>query len=160
MDPEVSRDYLARLLTEETDVLAQLEELLQREHYVLKAGDVVALNAMAPTRQERVGALARIEEQRRSLCRSHGKAADSTGLEQLVMWCDPTGSLVSRLRECAERGVRCRDLNDRNSILVNARLKHVEGRLDLLTGNSHQSNTYGPNGTAAPARAGRVLGAA
>jgi flagellar biosynthesis/type III secretory pathway chaperone len=160
MDPEVSRDYLASLLGEETGVLGQLEELLLREHEVLQAGDAVALNAMAPTRQERIGALARIEEQRRSLCRSHGQSADSAGLENLMMWCDPTGSLVSRLRECADRASRCRDLNDRNAILVSTRLKHVADRLEVLTGRNPQGNTYGPKGTAAPARAGRVLGAA
>ncbi len=160
MDPQVARDYLATLLTEETGVLGELEALLQREHEILKSGNAAALNALAPTRQDRIGALARIEEQRRSLCRLHGQSADSVGLENLMMWCDPTGSLVSRLRGCAEWATRCRDLNDRNGILVNARLKQVEGRLDVLTARVQQGNTYGPKGSAAEPRAGRVLGAA
>lgn len=160
VDSQVAHDYLATLLAEESGVLGQLEELLQREHEVLQAGNAVALNALAPTRQDRIGALARIEEQRRSLCRLHGQSADPLGLENLMMWCDPTGSLVSHLRQCAERAARCRDLNDRNGILVNARLKQVEGRLDVLTGRAQQGNTYGPKGSAAAPRSGRVLGAA
>jgi flagellar biosynthesis/type III secretory pathway chaperone len=158
VDPEVYREALAALLTEESTALGQLEVLLQREHEVLQANDIGALNTMAHRRQAKIGELAQIEEHRRELCRAHGHSADRAGLEQLMMWCDPEGSLVSRLRECAERAVRCRDLNDRNAILVNARLRNVSERLATLTGRG-DANTYGPKGTA-PVRPGRVLGAA
>ena len=158
MDPEVYREALATLLGEESTALGQLEALLQREHEVLQSGDIGALNAMAHQRQAKIGELAQIEEHRRELCRAHGHSADRAGLEQLVMWCDPKGSLVSRLRECAERAVRCRDLNDRNAVMVNARLRNVSERLAALTGRG-EANTYGPKG-AAPVRSGRVLGAA
>lgn len=160
MDPDVSRDYLATLLTEEADVLAQLEVLLQREHEVLGAQDMTAMEAAARLRQERIGALAHIEEQRRSLCSMHGHSDDKAGLDRLMSWCDPQGSLVSRVRECAQRVRRCRDLNDRNGILVTARLKHVENRLAVLTGRSTSAITYGPPGPAARQFPKRVLGAA
>lgn len=159
MDSEVCRDCLGSLLSDESTALGQLEALLQREHDVLQAGDVAALNATAHQRQAKIGELAQIEEQRRALCRLHGHSADRAGLEGLVMWCDPQGSLVSRLRDCAERAVRCRDLNDRNGVLVNARLRNVSDRLALLTGRGEAAVTYGPKGTA-PVRPGRVLGAA
>jgi flagellar biosynthesis/type III secretory pathway chaperone len=159
VDPEVCRDCLGSLLSDESTALGQLEALLQREHHELRAGDVAALNATAHQRQAKIGELAQIEEQRRSLCRLHGHSADRAGLEALVMWCDPEGSLVSRLRDCAERAVRCRDLNDRNGTLVNARLRNVSDRLAVLTGRGEAAVTYGPRG-AAPVRPGRVLGAA
>jgi flagella synthesis protein FlgN len=158
VDPQACREALAALLAEESAALGQLETLLQREHEVLQGGDVGALNATAHQRQAKIGELAQIEEQRRQLCRAHGHSADRAGLEQLVMWCDPHASLISRLRECAERAVRCRDLNDRNGVLVNARLRNVADRLAVLTGRG-EANTYGPKG-AAPARSGKVLGAA
>ena len=47
MDPEVCRDGLGSLLGDESTALSQLEALLQREHEVLQAGDVAALNATA-----------------------------------------------------------------------------------------------------------------
>ncbi len=127
---------------------------------MLKVNDVAALNATAVERQERIGALARIEEQRRSLCRMHGHSADLAGLQKLMTWCDPSGSLMSRLRVCADGAARCRDLNDRNGTLVNARLKRVEGLLGVLTGRGQQGPTYGPKGAYTASRAGRVLGAA
>jgi flagellar biosynthesis/type III secretory pathway chaperone len=159
VDPEVCHDALRSLLGEESTALGQLEALLQREHEVLQAGDVAALNATAHQRQAKIGELAQIEEQRRSLCRLHGHSADRAGLEALVMWCDPEGSLVSRLRDCAERAVRCRELNDRNGVLVTTRLRNVSDRLAVLTGRGEAAVTYGPKGTA-PVRPGRVLGAA
>ena len=161
MDPGVCREHLTQLLREESDLLAELQELLTQESRVLETSDIQALETTTRARQERMGALARLEEQRRSLCSLHGYSADRTGLEALMAWCDPEGSLLSRLRECAERAVRCRDLNDRNAIVVAARLKRVEGMLDALTGRPTRSDTYGPKGYGnSNGRPGRVLGAA
>ncbi len=161
MDPGVCREHLTTLLREESDLLAQLEELLAREAGVLETSDIQALETTTRARQERMGALARLEEQRRSLCSLHGFSADRTGLEALLAWCDPEGRLLSRLRQCAERAVRCRDLNDRNAIIVGGRLKRVEGMLDALTGRPTRSDTYGPKGySSSNGRPGRVLGAA
>lgn len=161
MDPGVCREHLTTLLREESELLAQLEELLAQESRVLETSDIQTLERTTRARQERMGALARIEEQRRSLCAMHGFSADRMGLDGLMAWCDSEGNLLSRLRECAERAVRCRDLNDRNGIIVGARLKRVEGMLDALTGRPTRSDTYGPRGLTGPnTRPGRVLGAA
>lgn len=161
MDPGVCSEHLTTLLREESELLAQLEELLAQESRVLETSDIQTLERTTRARQERMGALARIEEQRRSLCAMHGFSADRMGLDGLMAWCDSEGKLLLRLRECAERAMRCRDLNDRNGIIVGARLKRVEGMLDALTGRPTRSDTYGPRGyTGSNTRPGRVLGAA
>jgi flagella synthesis protein FlgN len=160
MDQNVCRETLSGMLVEEASLLAQLEDLLEREQDVLKSKDVAAINATALERQERIGALARLEEQRRALCSLHGQTPDLQGLDKVLGWCDPKGTLVPRLRECAERAARCRDLNDRNGTLVNARLKRVEGLLNVLTGRVNSVHTYGPKGACGPSRSSRVLGAA
>jgi flagellar biosynthesis/type III secretory pathway chaperone len=77
-----------------------------------------------------------------------------------MVWCDPQGTLVSRLRQCAKRAAECRDLNDRNGTMVAAKLKRVEGLLGALTGRTSSADTYSANGSNAPTRPGRVLGAA
>ena len=161
MDPGVCGEHLTTLLREESELLAELEGLLAQESRVLEVSDIQTLETTTRARQEKMGALARIEEQRRSLCAMHGFSADRMGLEGLMAWCDSEGKLLSRLRECAERAVRCRDLNDRNGIVVATRLKRVEGMLDALTGRPTRSDTYGPRGyTGSNTRPGRVLGAA
>jgi flagella synthesis protein FlgN len=161
LDPDVCREALSAVLVDEAALLAELEYLLEREYHVLGSKDTALIESTVRARQERVGALARVEEQRRSLCSMHGYSPDLAGLERMMVWCDPKGSLVSRLRECAERAANCRDLNDRNGTLVSAKLRRVEGLLGLLTARTNNSDTYGPSGSkATPSGPGRVLGAA
>jgi flagellar biosynthesis/type III secretory pathway chaperone len=146
-DTEICREHLGTLLTEEIQALRELEDLLQREYVVLGAKNVAAVERATLVRQEKMGELARTEEQRRQLCALHGHSPDWIGLESLMQWCDPEGTLLSRLRECASRAARCRDLNDRNGTLVTARLKQVEGMLAALTPGRAQPMTYGPKGS-------------
>ena len=114
MDQALCRDHLAELLGEEIVLLTELQQLLEEEHDLIGAGEPEALLRTTAARQERLGALARIEEQRRSLCSLHGEAPDRAGLDRLRQWCDPNGVLEKQLAECLGRALRCRDLNDRN----------------------------------------------
>lgn len=158
MDPRVCREHLEKLLAEETNTLAQLETLLDREHDLLTANDIDELERAGEARQQCVGTLVRIEDERRSLCRMMNVPADVTGLDRLLTWCDPTKALRRRWTECAERATRCRHLNERNGALVTARLKKVEGALDVLTGRANQPKVYGRQGAfQAPTRTARVL---
>ena len=161
MDPEVCREHLAEILTDEVGLLGELRALLERESEVLGTRDAVAVEKTVIARQDRMSALTRLEEQRRALCSMHGFSADRIGLEHLMMWCDPEGSLVSRLRECAKGAAACRELNDRNGTLVNAKLRRVEGLLGAMTGRpATPADTYSARGSTEPSRPGRVLGAA
>ena len=161
MDPEVCREHLAEILTDEVGLLGELRALLERESEVLGTRDAVAVEKTLIARQDRMSALTRLEEQRRALCSMHGYSADRIGLEHLMMWCDPEGSLVSRLRECAKGAAACRELNDRNGTLVHAKLRRVEGLLGALTGRpATPADTYSARGSTEPSRPGRELGAA
>jgi flagellar biosynthesis protein FlgN len=160
VDPQVSRDTLANLLQEEIAALGELERLLLKERTVLESNEMAAIESVTRERQARMGALVRIEEQRRALCRLHGRSADMVGLEELLNWCDPRGSLRELMRARSQQALRCRDLNDRNGVLVAARLRHVESRLAVLTGRSNLTVTYGRTGSTGRSLGGRVLGAA
>ncbi len=160
MDPSLTRDTLANLLQEETAALDELERLLLKERAVLESNEMAAIEAVTRERQARMGALVRIEEQRRALCRLHGRSTDTVGLEELLKWCDPRGTLSELVRMRSQKALRCRDLNDRNGVLVVARLRHVESRLAVLTGRSNQTVTYGRTGSTGRSLGGRVLGAA
>jgi flagellar biosynthesis protein FlgN len=160
LDRDVCREHLAEVLTEEASLLVELRTLLEREYEVMGTKDAIAVEKTVLLRQERMGALARVEEQRRSLCSMHGYSPDHAGLERLMVWCDPQGTLVSLLRQCAKCATDCRDLNDRNGSLVAAKLKRVEGLLGALTGRGSSADTYSSTGSTAPTRPGRVLGAA
>lgn len=157
MEPGACREALASILATETAALTELAGLLEREYSLLEANDVDTLERVMEERQESVGRLLRTEDERKTLCRMHGREADAAGSEQLMTWCDPRGTLRSAWAQCASGAARCRELNDRNGALVMARMKRVETLLNVLTGNSQEAPTYGPKGAYSTPRAGRVL---
>lgn len=159
MDATLCREHFAELLREELQLLGQLQKMLEDERGVIAAGDLKALQRSTELRQQRMTALASTEAQRRSLCTLHGQAADATGIERLLKWCDPRAELAASLQECRARALRCRELNDRNGLMVGARLKRVDERLQALRGRADRSATYGPRGDLDRSSAGRVLGA-
>lgn len=146
MDSTVCREHLEKLIAEEANALSRLETLLDREHEVLQANDVDELDRTGEARQACVGELVRIEDERRSLCRMLNVPADAGGIDRMLNWCDPSHALKRRWAACAEHALRCRERNDRNGALVAARLKKVEGMLDVLTGRANQPKVYGRQG--------------
>jgi flagellar biosynthesis protein FlgN len=157
----LTRDTLERLLVDENASLGEFESLLDKEHDALRSRDIDALEALADARQESLVKLLKIEDERRGLCSMHGYETDLMGLSKLIAWCDPARTLMSRYDECATRAKRCRDLNDRNGILVSAQMKRVEGLLGAITGASAEPRAYGPRGVTNPyaATAGKVISA-
>jgi flagellar biosynthesis/type III secretory pathway chaperone len=135
-DPTHCHERLGTLMAEQNAQLAALERLLTREHEMLQARDVEGLDRSGTERQQCIGQIARLEDERRELCRAAGRADDPAALHSLLTWCDPTGLLRPVMREYLERTQRCREQNDRNGILVNARLQRSPGM---------EGRTYGPD---------------
>jgi len=161
VDAALTRDTLQRLLVEENGALSEFESLLEQEHGALRCRDIDALEKLAESRQANVVRLLKIEDERRTLCSMLGYEMDLPGLAKLIAWCDPLRSLLKRYEECAMRAKRCRDLNDRNGILVGAQIKRVEGLLGAMTGTANEPRNYGPRGqtNAYTASAGKVISA-
>lgn len=158
MDAALTRDHVARLLTDENAALAEFESLLDREHAALRQRDIDSLEALSPARQASLTHLLKLEDERRSVCSMLGYDTDLSGLAKLIAWCDPRRTLAGAYEECSQRARRCRELNDRNGILVGAQIKRVEGLLGAITGSSAPPRAYGPRGGNAYARtAGQVL---
>jgi flagella synthesis protein FlgN len=157
MDPTQVREKLGNLIKDENVALNELSTLLDREHGFLEANDVTSLEAATRERQRCVARIFRVDEERRALCRDMGRDVDLKGLEDLLRWCDPRGSLAGSWAQCSEAAARCRTLNDRNGALVAARLKHVQARLGTLISSRRDASTYGPKGAYSQASTGRVL---
>ena len=160
MDASLTRDHLARLLADENSALAEFEMLLDREHAALRSRDIDALEQLSGARQSSVTSLLKLEDERRSVCSMHGHDTDLTGLARLIAWCDPQRTLIAAYDECSTRARKCRDLNDRNGLLVGAQIKRVEGLLGAITGTGPAPRGYGPRRAAAYGPgAGQVLSA-
>lgn len=157
MEASVCREKLGRLMAQETSSLGALAALLEQEHEYLLANDVVALEGATRERQRCVAGIIHVDEERRSLCRDLGRSNDLQGLEDLLRWCDPQGTLAPGWAQCSAAAANCRRLNDRNGALVGARLQHVQARLGVLIDSRRETVTYGPRGAYAAAGSGRVL---
>lgn len=157
MDQTQCREKLGHLINDESLALNELSTLLDREHGFLEANDVVSLEGATRERQRCVARIFRVDEERRTLCRDMGRSADVKGLEELLRWCDPKGTLAGSWAICSEAAAHCRSLNDRNGALVAARLKHVQARLGTLISSRREAATYGPRGAYSQAPTGRVL---
>ncbi len=158
MDPGVCREHLQKLLAEEFNALTQLETLLDHEHELLVANDVDGLDRAGETRQVCVGALLRVEDERRSLCRMMNVPTDVQGLERLLRWCDPSNTMQRRLGECAAaRDPLPRAQRPQRRAGYGA-LEEGRGMLDVLTGRANQPKVYGRQGMFQQPRANaRVL---
>jgi flagella synthesis protein FlgN len=157
MDQTECREKLGRLISDECTALNELLTLLDREHGFLEANDVGSLEGATRERQRCVARIFRVDEERRALCLDLGRPVDLKGLEDLIRWCDPKGTLTGRWAECSDAAGRCRKLNDRNGALVAARLKHVQARLGTLIESRREAVTYGPRGAYSQASSGRVI---
>ena len=155
---ERCRATLERLLVEECAALQALEALLGTERDVLTRNESPEeLEAVCARRQEAMGGLLRIQDERRGVLRMLGCDPDAAGLERAVRDCDPGRTLPARWERCAELARRCRELNDFNGAIVATRMRRVEGLLEVLTGRKPQVPTYGRQGQQAWVGAGRLL---
>ncbi len=158
MDATLTRDQFSRLLDEEARTLADLERLLALEHDILVRNDSAeALEEACASRQLRMGELLRIQDERRSVLRMLGQTPDNAGLDAVLRGCDQGDRLRTRWQQCAGAAGRCRELNDRNGALVQARMKRVEGMLEVLTGQRPGPRVYGPQGQVAAGPSSRLL---
>jgi flagellar biosynthesis protein FlgN len=137
------REQLATLMAGVNALLAELESLLAQEYDLLQSRNAEGLEKAGAARQQCLGHIMRIEDERRELCRATGRSDDTAGLQSLLAWCDPTGLLMPAMQEYRERTQRCRDQNDRNGFLVNGRLQQ-------------EANTYGPGSDEGGAYGGKL----
>lgn len=154
------RDVLSRLIDEESATLGDLVQLLEREHELLVANrSAEALEDACEARQICMGTLLRVQDERRGLLRLLGLGDSAAALDDLLTRCDPAGELKPRWAATLVNARRCRELNDRNGALVNARMRRVEGLLNVLTGERSLPNLYGPQGQVSASRSTSVVSA-
>lgn len=158
MDPLQCAGLLGRLIDEEAKTLGELAVLLDREHAMLVQNrSVDALEDACEARQICMGTLLRIQDERRGLLRLLGLADSPASLDALLTRCDPDGELRRRWTATLDQARACRELNDRNGALVSARMRRVEGLLNVLTGQRAAPTLYGPQGRVARDRLNPAL---
>jgi flagellar biosynthesis/type III secretory pathway chaperone len=101
--------------------------------------------------------LRRLQDERRDLLRAGGYPLTPQGIEHMLLDAGAARSEANAWRDCADRTNRCRELNDRNAALVAARLRRVEGMLDVLVGTRDYGSGYTRDAALGGTQAGRLL---
>jgi flagellar biosynthesis/type III secretory pathway chaperone len=156
VDSTLHRGQIAALLHDEEAQLQKLVQLLETEYAAIVANDLDALDERGHARSRAMGALLRIQDERRGMLTLLNYPDTHLGLEQMLRWCDPGNGLTQNWRRCAELATRCRELNERNGLMVNARLRRVEGMLEVITARPPAA-TYDRDAGLASNGAGRLL---
>lgn len=159
MDPRLCREQLERLVTDEARLMGELEKLLVTEYDVLLKNELAALETASEARQQCMGALLQIQDERVALLRMHGYSNDPAGINRLLDWCDPGKSLKARWSACLELAARCRQSNDRNAALVAARMQRVAGLLEVIVGPGQRAAVYSASGSRDAGRSGGLFAA-
>lgn len=159
MDPQLCREQLSRLISDEARLMGELEKLLITEHEVLTKNEIVALEAASEARQHCMSALLQIQDERVALLQMHGYSNDPDSINRMLDWCDPARLLKIRWSACLDLAARCRQSNERNAALVAARMKRVAGLLDVIVGTNQRAGVYSATGVRDNGRSGALFAA-
>lgn len=128
------QQHLGRILTEEAQLLAELESVLAQETDVLRGDDAEAIQNIGNNRHRCVDALSRLGVERTETGRMLSFGTDATGLTKLFDWADPSRTLQARWNVNLELARRCKAINDKNGAIVAAKLDRVQKLLGNLRG--------------------------
>ena len=159
VQPDEIRRHLQRVLADEARLLAQLEQILTAEAAVVGGSDATAIEHIGAARHRCIASLTGLDAERVSTCRMLAYAPGREGFERLLGWCDPSAALHERWRQNLQLAHRCKDLNDRNGLVVSLKLGQVQKRLAALRGGSAGA-LYGRGGARIDGFAPRALGTA
>jgi flagellar biosynthesis protein FlgN len=151
------QQHLSRLLTEESQLLVQLQVVLEHETAIVSGEDADAIARIGSNRQNCVDALSRLGQERNDTSRMLSFGADQDGLNQMFDWADPSRALRARWVNNLALARQCKALNDRNGAIVAAKLGHVRQLLQNLRGTSAPA-VYSPRASRYSSLGSRELG--
>lgn len=153
------RSHAGRILSEEARLLQQLETLLHSETAIVRGDDAGAIANIGASRHDCIAALTRLEAERAASCRMLSFGEGAVAFNKLLQWCDDSGELRQHWQANLQQARRCKAINERNGILVNAQLHHVQQLLTAMRGGA-QSPVYSAQASRAAGFASRMLGSA
>lgn len=144
------REQSPRRLQRDLGLVADLLEILQREHQALMQNNLSALEDLLHTKQKTIADLERID----------GLAGGSSHTE-LPNGCaaQPSTDAYDLWQQLSAVTVKCQEQNRLNGALLASRRRHAERALAILRGQPAENETYGPSGQAefAPRPQPRVI---
>jgi flagellar biosynthesis/type III secretory pathway chaperone len=130
------QQQLGRILAEESQLLIELQTVLEQETKILCGEDSEAIARIGSNRHRCVDRLSQLGIERLDASRMLSFGTDRIGLEKLHDWADPSRRLRTSWSSNLELARRCKALNDKNGAIVAAKLGRVQKLLGHLRGST------------------------
>ena len=128
------QQHLSQILAEESQLLIELQGVLQLETDILCGEDAEAIQRIGNNRHRCVDRLSQLGVERSDASRMLSFGTDRVGLEKMFDWADPTRTLRTKWSSNLDLARRCKALNDKNGAIVAAKLGRVQQLLGKLRG--------------------------
>ena len=137
----------------------QLLELLKKEHDAVADQNADDIEQLLNAKQAQIECLETLTTKQDRLLVEAGFNPSRSTTEKFLIQHDTGGSfeLINLWHRLSDVVMQCRDQNQRNGRLVTLRRRKTEQALNILRGQSPDSQSYGPDGTAVSGTASRPL---
>ncbi|MEM9403986.1 MAG: flagellar protein FlgN [Pseudomonadota bacterium] len=146
---EACRSSLDAVIRDSRQQAQALEALLASEQTALRDQDSEALEIVAAKKLDCVTTLDALENTRRGIATDAGFAADPTGMNDLIAWCDQGDALHDEWTALLAVARRCEQQNRSNGAVSHVRAQQIRAALAILSGNPDATHIYSPSGIAA-----------
>lgn len=134
------------------ELTQQLHEQLTREAAALSRRDSQSISTLAAEKHTVMASLGTVALRLETWLRSIGHAAGDERIEdvlgELKIDGQAASGLTSRWAQIQELSARCKLLNERNGARIELLNLHFKRAMQILAGQNHAAQTYGPDGTA------------
>lgn len=139
---------LRALLSELTQQLSRLHDLLQQENQVLAKGELDSVSELARQKELTTTAIEQCEQQRRKLLDQYQLGYDANSMAQLSRHLprELVRELASVWQRIAAQGQQCKELNEINGIVLAHQQRRAITTLRILRGQTTHAELYSARG--------------
>ena len=139
---------LRELLSELTQQLSRLQDLLQQENHALAKGELDRVSELAQLKELATVTIERCEQQRRNLLDNHQLGYDAQSMAQLSRHLprELVRELAGVWQRIAEQGQQCKEQNQINGIVLAHQQRRTLTTLRILRGQASQVEIYSARG--------------
>jgi len=142
------QQQLSRLLAAELEETSQLLEILTEEHQALSSSDPDLITAISA---KKFDAMKRIEQchiKCTQFLTSIGIASNSEGIEAFIQRLPKESLIATQWRELQDLAKKLHRQNEVNGGVIALTQRHITLAIDILSGKTNITSTYGRSGQA------------
>jgi flagellar biosynthesis/type III secretory pathway chaperone len=144
------RQQFRDTLQQEQEWIARLNEALLREQEVLSKREMDAIETVVAQKEEALGQLAKLAEQRLALLAKAGYGGEKVDFDAFIA-ADDSGQLADMWQQLKEGLQQCQQQNQQNGMLLESSRQQAQQMLSILLGqDGSRGELYDEHGSTHP----------